>query len=685
MATWKKIIYSGSNASLAEISASVVPQLDNTSNLLTIDSATGGITQITQDNLGSNIGDDLGNHTATQTLNLNNNAISNVLTLNTLTVGYGGGGVTTNTAVGVQALLNNTDSGLQNVAVGYQALKTNTTGDTNVAVGPGALFGNTSGGGNVAIGYKALEDNTSGGSNIALGYIALRNNSSGNYNTAIGRQALRSNTTGLNNIAIGYRSLDDNSSGDDNVALGYEALTQNTTGYRNIALGYRSLKENTTGNQNVSLGYISLENNTTGDRNIALGDSALYSNTTGENNVVLGADALYNNISGNNNIAIGHEAGKYTNDSSGNPGINAYGGGNVFIGKDSRNGEHSFLTGEETAIASNYNTIVIGTDAVSVGKNSVVLGNDSIELTALKGKIGIETVTPMNSLQINHSGGDGNNGMMIVRADLSTVNSNILGGIGFDSTDGNVPSSVLEASAYIASFASETHGTSDKGGELAFGTAGLNENDDTVSNEVMRLTDGGDVGIGITAPTKRLEVHDTVSTGAVVKFKNLSTNFNADVLDLQIARTDDADGSGLNNSNHFISFLEGDGNLSGRVRGSGAAVQYVTTSDRRLKSNVTSSQYGLTDLMEIDVVDYNFTGSSEISTGIIAQDLNKIFPEAVAVEGAGTGSIKVNSSGGKIPWGIDYGKLTPLLVNAVQDQQVLIQKLEERLKALENS
>lgn len=66
MPSWKKVITSGSNASLAQISASVVPTVTGNENLLAYDSTTGGITQITQ----VNAGDNLGNHTATENLNM---------------------------------------------------------------------------------------------------------------------------------------------------------------------------------------------------------------------------------------------------------------------------------------------------------------------------------------------------------------------------------------------------------------------------------------------------------------------------------------------------------------------------------------------------------------------------------------------------------------------------------------
>ena len=105
---------------------------------------------------------------------------------------------------------------------------------------------------------------------------------------------------------------------------------------------------------------------------------------------------------------------------------------------------------------------------------------------------------------------------MIVRDDTSTTSGELLGGIGFDSRDGNIPSSILEASAYIGAVASETHTTGDKGGHLVFGTAPINQNDDVSSGEDMRLTDGGNLLIGRTsdlATTKDpvLEVDGTVA------------------------------------------------------------------------------------------------------------------------------------------------------------------------------
>ena len=122
-----------------------------------------------------------------------------------------------------------------------------------------------------------------------------------------------------------------------------------------------------------------------------------------------------------------------------------------------------------------------------------------------KMRIGDSTI-PTNVLQIVHNGVDGSDGILLTRNDTSTTSGDLLGAIGFDSRDGNTPSSNLEASAFIAGYAAENHGTLDKGGYLVFGGSAINDNDDTISHEVMRITGNGSVGIGTTEPDTTLHV-----------------------------------------------------------------------------------------------------------------------------------------------------------------------------------
>jgi hypothetical protein len=127
------------------------------------------------------------------------------ITVNSLTVGRGGGGVSTNTAVGVNALASNS-TGSISTAIGNNALNANTTGSSNVAVGDGALNANTTGSFNTAFGRRALLVNN-GSSNTAAGNGALSALSAGSFNTAIGRLTGTDVVTATGGIYIGYSNI----------------------------------------------------------------------------------------------------------------------------------------------------------------------------------------------------------------------------------------------------------------------------------------------------------------------------------------------------------------------------------------------------------------------------------------------------------------------------------------------
>lgn len=232
-------------------------------------------------------------------------------TIHGLTVGLGGGSVSTNTVVGASALSSNSSGAYNNAFGGNDsvfgpALYANTTGSNNNAFGNGALSKNTTGGSNTAIGHEALVQNTTASSNTAVGYQSLYANTQ-SYNTAIGYAALYNNTTGANNTALGFQSLVSNTTASDNTAVGYQAGYSNTTG--NVdAFGFGSLKANTTGSYNAGFGFGSLFTNTTGSYNVGFGAGALQFSTTASNNTAVGYQAGYNTTTGASNIFIGYSA-----------------------------------------------------------------------------------------------------------------------------------------------------------------------------------------------------------------------------------------------------------------------------------------------------------------------------------------------------------------------------------------
>jgi hypothetical protein len=213
----------------------------------------------------------------------------------------------TNTAIGTYSLMSNT-TGYGNTGLGYATLQSNTTGTDNLAIGQQTLQGNTTGSYNTANGYAALYSNTTGSYNNANGFQALQFNTTGVNNTASGAWSLQSNTTGVQNNAVGVLSLGSNTTGNYNNAFGTDTLEYNTTGYSNSAFGDGTLQQNITGYSNSGFGNNALQGNTTGYRNNAVGDSALSVNTTGFWNEAIGSTALQHNTTGSANTAVGDGA-----------------------------------------------------------------------------------------------------------------------------------------------------------------------------------------------------------------------------------------------------------------------------------------------------------------------------------------------------------------------------------------
>lgn len=143
---------------------------------------------------------------------------------------------------------------------------------------------------------------------------------------------------------------------------------------------------------------------------------------------------------------------------------------------------------------------------------------------------------------------------------------------------------------------------------------------------------------------------------------------------------------GAVNGQGFLVFEVG-GTPVGSITFTGTGVSFNANSDERLKENIRTSKFGLQALKTVKVYDYNFKSDNNktVSTGVLAQELHKVYPQAVNVGGA---DAKTN------PWQVDYSKLVPMLVKSVQElsQQVeslksekaqLSAELNERVNKLE--
>jgi len=306
-----------------------------------------------------------------------------------LTVGKGGGSLTYNTALGVNALAGANTGSNQNTAVGWSALAANTSGNQNAAFGTSSLIVNTTGSNNSAFGQNSLVSNTTGSSNTAVGEYALGANTTASNNTAVGYQAGYSNTTGAYNTLIGMQAGYSSTTVAYVTAVGYGSLYSNTA-TDNTALGERSLYNNTSGTLNVaigsgdSVGNPTLYANTTGSYNTAIGNSALGKNTTASNNTAVGYQAGYSNQTGGSNTFIGNTSGYNATASN---------GFNTFVGASSG---YLVTTGYYNTIIGGYNGNQGGLD-IRTANNYIVLSDGAGNPRGIfdgSGNYSVGTVSP---------------------------------------------------------------------------------------------------------------------------------------------------------------------------------------------------------------------------------------------------------------------------------------------------
>ncbi len=212
-----------------------------------------------------------------------------------------------NTAVGQDALRVMTNASA-NTALGNTALFNTTTGAANTGVGGGVMASNTTGSANVAIGWRALYFNLTNIGSTAIGYKAMYHADNGmagdtTFNTAVGYEALQGSTspgnnTGAFNTAIGVETLAANASGDNNTAVGSEALIGNKGGQNNVAVGRGALLSNISGEANTVVGRGAMAVDTGGTSNTVLGAYAGQL-ALGSGNVFLGASAGWNSVGSN--------------------------------------------------------------------------------------------------------------------------------------------------------------------------------------------------------------------------------------------------------------------------------------------------------------------------------------------------------------------------------------------------
>ena len=168
---------------------------------------------------------------------------------------------------------------------------------------------------------------------------------------------------------------------------------------------------------------------------------------------------------------------------------------------------------------------------------------------------------------------------------------------------------------------------------------------ETSGQERMRIDSSGNVGIGGTpASGRNLHVH------GIIRVQN-TQNANYPVME----------------------FFNTNGQVGG-IRTSNSVTSYDTSSDYRLKENVQPIPNGLARLQQLNPVKFDWKVDGTSSEGFIAHEVQEIFPDAVGGE-----------KDGEEMQAMDYGKITPLLVKAIQEQQAQIEILKTEIQELKDN
>ena len=128
-----------------------------------------------------------------------------------------------------------------------------------------------------------------------------------------------------------------------------------------------------------------------------------------------------------------------------------------------------------------------------------------------------------------------------------------------------------------------------------------------------------------------------------------------------------------NNQGH-ITFLNPNGEV-GSITTNGSGTTYNTSSDIRLKTNIEPINNSTQKIMAMNPVKHKWKADQDADAvhGFIAQEMMEIMPEAVSGDPEGEEMMSM-----------DYGRITPVLVAALQEANKKITDLENRIQEMES-
>ena len=370
--------------------------------------------------------------------------------------------------------------------------------------------------------------------------------------------------------------------GTTNTSLGLNALNPASTGTSNTAIGSGSLDINSTGSENMAAGLNTLTSNTTGTSNTAIGVAAMVTNTSGNLNTAIGRSALFDNTTGSNNTATGYNSLSNVSTGINNTAV----GSNSFSGINA--GNNNTALGADTSLTSTIldNATAIGYKATAGNSNTMVLGSiNGVNGATSSVNVGIGTISPQTTLEVVDTN-------VVTSATAEGIVNIISNGPQTIDSGGSI---TLGGNTTDAGTTARTFGSIE--GRKASGTTSVSSgyllfktNNAGTLSERMRITNAGDVGIGTATPGGQLE---------------LSLN-------------------------------------EGRKPTSNT---WTIPSDARLKEINGNYEKGLTEILKLKPIRYHYKNTDKRTFeqkvldkeayGFLAQDVQLIFPEAVATDADG--------------------------------------------------
>jgi hypothetical protein len=373
--------------------------------------------------------------------------------------------------------------------------------------------------------------------------------------------------------------------------------------------------------------------------------------------------------------------------SAGTAGFFQASGGNILQGNNGNQSE--FVVTSAGVVDANA---VVAAGAVSAGSNFQIGGQpfaygSFANQNAFLGFAAGSAATGVGDIGIGYHALNqdtgGNNTALGVAALVNSTTGGFNVGVGLSAGATN-DSSNLTGSANTALGAYALFSTGSLTNATAVGANALVSE----SNALVLGAVGTNVGIGTSAPGHLLDVAGAVafdSTGLNngTNFIDLTFGINAGE-GISSSRTAGPNQYGIDlwtDFNRRIS-IEQHGNvgigtttpsnLLTLVQGGGSALAdgWATYSSRRWKTNIQPLQNALGKVEQLRGVSYDLKGSGKHEIGVIAEEVGAVVPEVVAYE-----------DNGKDARGVDYSRLTALLIEATKQQQKEIKQQQNLLRA----